>query len=147
MTRRALNAAGELNEAGFQAQVIGLARVYGWRIYHAPDNRPAGRSGKPQRLAAPEGRGFPDLVLVKGPRLIFAELKTRTGRLQPGQEEWLEALREVDKAIIQSCEYQGPDQPPSVEAYLWRPADWGLIQATLGVGERRRTDLDPPRSL
>ena len=51
--------------------------------------------------------GFPDLVLVRGDRLIFAELKRETGKLGPGQQEWLEAVEVIR----------------GVEAYLWRPSD------------------------
>lgn len=135
MTRRAISATGELTEAGWQAQVIGLARLYGWRIFHAPDNRPAGTTGRPQRLAAPEGRGFPDLVLVKPPRLIFAELKTRTGRLGPGQAEWLDDLRAVGQAVgLAALDRTVNGRRPSVEVYLWRPADLDEVQTVLGAG-------------
>lgn len=132
MARRALNTAGEQSEAGFQAAVIGLARIYGWRIYHAPDNRPAGRTGRPQRTGTPEGAGFPDLVLTRQDRLIFAELKTRTGRLGPGQQDWLTALG-----------YIGDEHAPAVEVYLWRPDDWPDIQRVLGHGQAYRPELDP----
>jgi len=51
--------------------------------------------------------GWPDIVLVRPPSVIFAELKTATGRLTPAQRTWLDAL----------------DGCPGVEAYLWRPSD------------------------
>lgn len=127
MTIRARNAHGDETEAAFQHAVIGLARVYGWRCFHAPDNRPGLRTGRPQALAAPEGKGFPDLVLVRGAALIFAELKTRTGRVSAQQREWLEALEETE------C-----------EVYVWRPADWDVLHMRLSSGQRRRTDLDDP---
>jgi hypothetical protein len=144
MSPRAINAAGELSEAGWQAQVIALARLYGWLVYHAPDNRPAGRTGRPQRLAAPEGRGFPDLVLVRRHRIVFAELKTRTGRLGPGQAEWLEALDTVGDAIratVEADAHPGPPDPdePDVAAYLWRPADLDDVHRILGRGQDRAT--------
>lgn len=116
-----------MSEAAFQARVVGLARIYRWRVYHAPDNRPAGRTGRPQRLAAPEARGFPDLILLKDRRLIAAELKADGGRLQPGQDEWLSAFAAI----------------PGATAYLWHPRDWPDIQHVLGAGEERRPDLDP----
>lgn len=124
--RRVRNADGDLTEAGFQAHVIGLARAYGWRVYHAPDNRPAGRTGRPQRLAAPEAVGFPDLVLVRAPRLLFVELKAERGRLGPGQAEWLDELGHA-----------------GAEVAVWKPSDWERVQAALGAGQPRRTDLDP----
>lgn len=46
-------------------------------------------------------------------RVIFAELKTRTGKLTPEQATWLSVLRQT------GC----------VEVYEWRPADWEAICA------------------
>ncbi len=89
-------------EKAFQADVIKFARKNGWKHYHTYDSR---RSAK----------GFPDLVLVRGGRLIFAELKSATGRMMPDQEEWIAALSRV-----------GP-----IEVYLWRPSDWPQIVAIL----------------
>ena len=130
MTRRALNANGELLEPAFQAQVIGLLRVYRWSlIYHAPDGGHApGASGR--RVAGgqiPEGRGFPDLVAIRGGRrLLVAELKTNTGRVRPGQEEWLAGFRAA-----------------GFDAYLWRPRDWDEIHEVVRGTVERRRDLDP----
>lgn len=81
-------------------QVIDLAKVNRWRLYHAYDSR---------RSAA----GFPDLVLVRPPRLIFAELKTAKGRLTREQGGWLTDL--------------GALALPGVEVYVWRPDDWNEI--------------------
>lgn len=58
--------------------------------------------------------GFPDLVLVRRPRVIFAELKAERGRLLDAQRDWLAALRDC-----------------SVESYLWRPSDWPEIERVL----------------
>ncbi len=95
-----------LTEKEFQARGLTLARLNGWKTYHTHDSR----------RSAP---GFPDLVLVRPPRLIFAELKSEKGRLRPAQVEWLEALAEVERAP---------------EVFLWRPGDFGDIQSTLRKG-------------
>jgi hypothetical protein len=60
--------------------------------------------------------GFPDVVLVNANRrrLIFAELKTATGKTTPAQNLWLASLRAA-----------------GAEAYLWRPADLAAIAALL----------------
>ncbi len=50
--------------------------------------------------------GFPDLVVV-GSRCLFRELKTTRGRLTTAQTTWLTALAAA-----------------SVDAAVWRPADW-----------------------
>lgn len=137
---------GDLTEAAFQKRVVGLARAYGWRIFHAPDNRPAGPRNTVQATVGSEAIGFPDLVLVKPPRIVFAELKKRTGRLGPGQREWLDLFREVGLRIDTFVEEAGDVDgitPPKVESHLWRPADWVAIQHVLRDGQEYRYDLDP----
>jgi hypothetical protein len=57
-----------MSEAEFQAQVVSLAELRGWRIFHDHDSR---------RNTA----GLPDLILVRRGRLIFAELKSERGRI------------------------------------------------------------------
>lgn len=159
MSPRALSKSGQLTEAAWQIQVVGAARMYGWRTYHAPDGggAPAGRGGRRVTLGQlPEGRGFPDLVLLRGPRIVVAELKTVKGRLGPGQQEWLDLFAEVGATIDQLIHdhqsngrvrlagaAQGTSGYPSVESYLWRPGDWEQVQSVLGRGQERRVDLDP----
>jgi len=91
-----------MTEAQFMAQVRQLARVCHWQCYHT--NR-SDRSDP----------GFPDLVMVRGNRLIFAELKTAKGKLSLPQKEWLASLKRV----------------PDIEVYLWRPDDWDPIVEVL----------------
>mgnify|MGYP000098728519 CR=1 FL=1 len=91
-----------LTEKAFAQQVVDLARLLGWRVYRT-------------WLSVRSPAGFPDLVLVRPPRLIFAELKSEKGRLTPAQEAWLELLRQV----------------PGAEVYVWRPADLEEIAAVL----------------
>src|SRR3954465_2461932 len=99
MNRRARNADGGLSEAAWQGQVEGRARFYQWKVFHAPDNKPtttaSGRAAR-QRVSP----GFPGLILLRGPALIVAELKTDRGRMGPGQEEWLDAWRAFGEAVI-----------------------------------------------
>jgi len=89
-------------EAQFQAAVIELAQRCGWLAYHIPDSR---------RATSP---GFPDLVLVRGSRLLFVELKTARGRVRPEQMVWLSAL----------C-------AAGVRAFVCRPKDWGVLEQEL----------------
>ena len=91
----------DVSEAAFMAEVRKLATAHGWTSYHTRDSRKS-------------DKGFPDLALVRPPRLIFAELKV--GRNQPTQEqgEWLDRLR--------AC---------GIPAYLWRPEDWPRIVEVL----------------
>lgn len=85
------------------AQVVQFAKLSGWLVYHTHDSR-----------RSPEG--FPDLVLVRGPRLVVAELKSETGVLSPAQKEWISALSRT------------------AETYVWRPSDWPEIEETLRRG-------------
>jgi hypothetical protein len=117
MTKRVRNARGELLEAGFQEQVVGLARIGGWRFFHAPNGARGGGKKGPRVMAGgqyPEGRGFPDLVLVRGTESLYRELKTDTGRMGPGQQDWLDAL-----------------QAAGHDVGVWRPRDIDLIKARL----------------
>src|SRR5687767_3407358 len=70
-----------MSERELQAQVIELARMVGWLVYHTHDSR----RSEP---------GFPDLVMVheRSGALLFAELKTTTGRVTMEQDRWLRAL-------------------------------------------------------
>lgn len=118
------------SEAAFQRQVLNLAEFYGWRSYHTHDSR----RSQP---------GFPDLVLVRGVELIFAELKTEKGRVRPEQAEWIQALTEVAVCVRQSIG-PVPEVPhptvPCIDVYLWRPSDFDQINARLARG---RTQLQP----
>jgi hypothetical protein len=59
--------------------------------------------------------GFPDLILIRPPRLVVAELKTDRGRLSKPQRTWLDGFAACHIA----------------EVYLWRPADRPAIERIL----------------
>ena len=95
-------------EGDFLATVTELATLCGWLVYHTYDSR---------RSQA----GFPDLVLARADKLVFAELKTNTGQLRTAQLEWLDTLGAVAAS------------QPDVDVYLWRPADWpGIVKILTG---------------
>ncbi len=62
-----------LTEAQWQDQVITLAKLRGWWVFHDHDSR---------RNAA----GLPDLLLLRD-RLVVAELKTTHGRIRTAQAD------------------------------------------------------------
>ena len=99
-------------EKDFQRAVIDLARLTGWRVHHT---RPAlTREGR--WLTPIQGdAGFPDLVLCRGGRVIFAELKRVGGKPTAEQQAWLDALS--------ACAGE--------ECHLWTPDDWDAIEAIL----------------
>ena len=91
----------DISERDFQAAIIHTAVQAGWRIHHTWDSTRA-------------RRGFPDLVLARSDRLMFAELKSAKGRVRPEQQEWMEALWTAGQ-----------------EAYIFRPKDWDEIVSIL----------------
>ena len=99
-----------LSEKDFQAQVIDLARLQGWLVHHS---RPAQNRRGQWSTPIQGDPGFPDLVLVRGPRCIFAELKREGAKPAAEQRLWLEALNWDN------------------ETYIWRPSDWPDIERTL----------------
>ena len=88
MTRRGPSA----SEAEHQAAVTEALTLGGWLWHHNADSR----------RATP---GLPDILAVRGGRLLAWELKTEKGRVRPEQQRWIEALAEV----------------PGVEARIVRP--------------------------
>lgn len=99
-------------EAVLQAKIMDLARLYGWRRAHF---RTAYQPGAEKWVTPMSGeKGFPDLVLVRGPRLIFAELKSDRGRVSKDQRAWLDML-----------------EGTCAEVYEWRPADYDEITEVL----------------
>lgn len=140
-------ASGAMSEAAFQGAVVGLARFYGWRVFHAPDNRPVtparGRAGR-QRVTP----GWPDLTLTRytpaptpqtfdTAELIFTELKAEAGVVSAAQAEYLEELGHVARLVSRlrtEAFMDATDQGAHVEVYLWRPSDWDAITERLARG-------------
>jgi hypothetical protein len=95
------------NEKAWQAEVVDTAVRLGWhRLYHTFDSR----------RSTP---GFPDLVLCRPPRLVFAELKSENGRVTREQWEWRDDL--------EAC---------GAEFYLWRPSDRDEVDRVLASRSR-----------
>ena len=90
----------QVSEADWQAQVIDLARLYRWRVHHC---RPAQRQSGGWSTPISGDPGFPDLVLVRSGRVIFAELKrdTAASRMTAAQAGWRDAL--VGSAVLWFC--------------------------------------------
>ena len=93
-----------VTEKQFQATVIAMAKTCGWMVYHTHDSR----KSEP---------GFPDLTMTRNGRMVYAELKTQSGRTTPEQDAWLAALAECD----------------GNEVFVWRPSDFQEITETLAL--------------
>jgi len=88
-------------EAQFMASVVRYAELMGWRCYHTHDSRKS-------------RAGFPDLVMVRRPRVIFAELKAERGHTTKEQLAWLIALDQCGQ-----------------EVYIWKPSQWKILEKIL----------------
>ena len=99
-------------EAQFKNAVIEVATRYGWLVHH--DLPSMNRRGK-WATHVQGNTGFPDLVLLNAKGvLVFAELKSDTGRLSKTQEEWLDRLDKT-QAIVQVWR---PNQMPVIIKFL-----------------------------
>lgn len=85
------------------AMVIQFAKVQRWFVYHTHDSR---------RSVA----GFPDLVLLRPPQIVVAELKVGKNKVTAEQNLWLN--------LFEEC---------GVPAYVWRDTenDWREIRKVL----------------
>lgn len=116
-----------ISEADFQAQVIALAKLCGWKVFSVRQSAIEGKklkwvkdrsTGQPKQVAVRVSNvtsdGYPDLTLLKGKRIVYWECKTEDGVVSEAQGEWIVALREVahKSAVI-------------------RPHDWQYIERTL----------------
>ncbi len=91
-----------ISEKEFQARVVAYAKRCGWTlIYHTYDSR---RSKE----------GFPDLLFLRGKKIIVAELKVPPNVATDAQLQWLDGFRAA-----------------KVLAYLWTPEDWAEIVKVL----------------
>lgn len=86
-------AARAMSERQWQELVVAHAELRGWRVFHQFDSR---RSAK----------GWPDLTLIRGPEILFAELKKQDGRVSHEQAGVLELLEVTGQ-----------------EVHVWRPSD------------------------
>ena len=103
-----------MSEVQLQSAVLEMAKLLGWRVAHF---RTANTTQGWMTPVAADGKGFPDLCMVRGERLLFVELKAEKGRLSPEQDEWLAALQ-----VSRQC-----------GVAVFYPRDWrnGTVEAVL----------------
>ena len=88
-------------EAEWQKQVIDLAHLFGYRVYHP-------------WLSIRSEKGWPDLALFRPGRFLLAELKAEKGVVSKAQETMIADLR-----------------ASGVEVHIWRPSDLDAAVAVL----------------
>ena len=98
-------------ETPFMGRVIEYALLRGWLVHHCRSVWTA--SGYKTPIQGDPG--FPDLVLTRLSRVVFAELKDSYSKPDPNQRVWLATLEITGK----------------VEVFLWRPRDEETIWAVL----------------
>lgn len=98
-------------EGEFTDQVLEMAKLFGWRSAHF---RPARTAAGWRTPVSGDGKGFPDLVLLRGPVLLIRELKTINGDASPEQIAW-------GLAFVAA----------GVDYCIWTTDDWQLIEDTL----------------
>jgi len=91
-------------EAAWQRTIVEAAKWMGYRVYHT-------------QISIHSVKGFPDLVLVGRGQVVFAEVKTATGKVSPEQHAWIAAIT-ANGGL----------------AYIWRPADWLDVERVLRAG-------------
>lgn len=101
-------ALARMTERAWMRQVIDLAQLHGYLVYHTHDSR---------RSAA----GFPDLLMVRRGRLLAIECKSERGRVTPEQMAWIELL----------------DTVPGVTAMVARPRDFDVVRAVVQARSER----------
>ena len=94
---------GGMSEKSLQQKVQSLATEGGWRWHHCA--HAAGCEG---------GRGWPDLIMLRGSELLAVELKSDRGTVAVAQTRWLFAWREV-----------------GAECHVWQPSDLDTIKKRL----------------
>lgn len=102
----------DASEALFQDAVVRLALTAGWDAHHI-------RPGRYGNVYKTDGlKGMPDLILIgqRGQGIIFAELKSRTGKLSADQE------RRITQLLNNG-----------VEVHVWRPSDMDAIAKRLST--------------
>lgn len=105
------------SETAFRGTVIEGAQRLGWRVWSIQDEVykalvvAADELGIRPNFPAP---GWPDLVCIKPPRLLFVELKSNAGTVRTDQQEMLD--------LLGGC---------PVEVYVVRPRDWDGFEEVL----------------
>lgn len=104
------------SETEFLNLVVEYATIRGWLVHH---DRPAMNRAGDYRTAMQGDAGFPDLVLARYGRVVFAELKSKTGKPTPAQSRWADHLN-YPLGFETAFDY-----------YLWRPEAWPTIERLL----------------
>lgn len=90
----------DISEGAFMALVVEHLEAAGWAVHH-------------ETISSRTKHGFPDLVAVRPPRLLIAELKTTKGAPDLAQLWWMEDLLRC--------------KGDTFTYHFWTPCDWTAI--------------------
>src|SRR5262245_35245971 len=102
------NTIGNINEGQWLRYVCDLAQENGWSTYHT-------------HTARYSNAGFPDLVMMRPPEIVVAELKSKRGVVTESQMHWL--------MLFDAC---------GIESYVWRPTEYEEVRSRLLQPRRAR---------
>lgn len=91
-----------IREIPFMNKLVGFAEKLGLLVFHVVNSKES-------------HKGFPDLIIVGWGGIVFAELKTDAGTLEPDQEVWQFALNRIATLSF-----------GLIQVVVWRPSDFGL---------------------
>ncbi len=102
-----------MTENEFQTMVIDCAKLNGWQVAHFRGVRTQRHDGSVfyQTPVQADGKGFPDLVMIRE-RILIVELKAEKGRTTSEQEVWLQLFDDV--------------LPPN-SVFVWKPSQFDEI--------------------
>jgi hypothetical protein len=106
----------KVSEKEFQQQVIDFAHLHGWKVAWFRPVRVQRADGSVyyETPVGADGKGWPDLILVKGVKIVAAELKVGKNTTSPEQDRWL--------AVLATC---------CIPAFVWTPSTWEEISECL----------------
>lgn len=108
----------KITEAEFTRQVLEYAKLKGWRTAHF---RPARTKDGWRTAVSGDGKGFPDLLMVRQGRMIVAELKVGKNKVSEAQKAWLNAFVTIVRLWTGAM----------MRVDIWTPDDWPEIERML----------------
>ena len=108
---------GSIAEDELLSHVLRLVRTAGRCAFHIRYSQGVlqGAHG-PRSSDHDDASGIPDLVIVGGGEILYRELKTERGRVDPAQRRW-------GTTLLENSGNYG----------IWRPSDEARIRAELGL--------------
>lgn len=89
----------QLSEKEWQRQVEEALKTFGWESWHIPPNVVVCVRCHTKNYRGIR-KGFPDLLAIKPPYILWIELKRERGQLEPEQKHMLEMLKACGQIVL-----------------------------------------------